>query len=209
MEKKGTFITFEGCEGVGKSHQIRYLVEYLQKNGVNYYLTREPGGSAVSEQIRSVILDGKNVSMTDECEALLYAASRVQLLKEVIKPKLDAGELVLCDRYVDSSLAYQGYARGLGVDFVEKINDYAIKNFMPDYTVFLNLPPELAFKRKGGVDKGDRLELSGMEFHKKVYQGYLDLIKKYPERFIVIDASGEKQETHAKIISALKEKGVI
>ena len=209
MKKKGTFITFEGCEGVGKSHQIRYLVEYLQKNGVNYYLTREPGGSAVSEQIRSVILDGKNVSMTDECEALLYAASRVQLLKEVIKPKLDAGELVLCDRYVDSSLAYQGYARGLGVDFVEKINDYAIKNFMPDYTVFLNLPPELAFKRKGGADKGDRLELSGMEFHKKVYQGYLDLIKKYPERFIVIDASGEKQETHAKIISALKEKGVI
>ena len=209
MEKKGTFITFEGCEGVGKSHQIRYLVEYLQKNSVNYYLTREPGGSAVSEQIRSVILDGKNVSMTDECEALLYAASRVQLLKEVIKPKLDAGELVLCDRYVDSSLAYQGYARGLGMDFVEKINDYAIKNFMPDYTIFLNLSPELAFKRKGGADKGDRLELSGMEFHKKVYQGYLELIKKFPERFIVIDASGEKQETHAKVINALKDKGVI
>ena len=206
---KGLFITFEGCEGVGKSRQIKLLEEYLQKNNISYYLTREPGGTPVSEQIRNVILDGKNVSMTDECEALLYASARVQLLKEVVKPKLDAGELVLCDRYVDSSLAYQGYARGLGVEFVEKINDYAMKNFMPDYTLFLNLPPELAFKRKGGVDKGDRVELSGMDFHQRVYEGYLDLAKKYPSRYIVIDASGEKEETHAKIISALKEKGVI
>ena len=206
---KGKFITFEGCEGVGKSRQIKLLEEYLIKNGVQYYLTREPGGTPVSEQIRSVILDGKNISMTDECVALLYAAARVQLLKENVKPRLEKGELVLCDRYIDSSLAYQGYARGLGVDFVEKINDYAIKNFMPDYTLFLKLPPEIAFKRKGGVDKNDRLELSGIEFHNKVYQGYLDLAKRYPERFIVIDASGEKEETHAKIISALKEKGVI
>ena len=206
---KGKFITFEGCEGVGKSRQIKLLEEYLIKNGVNYYLTREPGGTTVSEEIRKVILDGKNVSMTDECEALLYAAARVQLLKENVKPRLDRGELVFCDRYIDSSLAYQGYARGLGVEFVEKINDYAIQNFMPDYTVFLKLPPEIAFKRKGGVDKNDRLELSGMEFHQKVYEGYLDLAEKYKDRFIVIDASGERDQTHAKIISALKEKGVI
>ena len=206
---KGKFITFEGCEGVGKSRQIKMLEEYLNNNGVKYYLTREPGGTPVSEQIRGVILDGKNVDMTDECEALLYAAARVQLLKEKVKPRLEAGELVFCDRYIDSSLAYQGYARGLGVDFVEKINDYAIKNFMPDYTVFLNLPPEQAFLRKGGVDKTDRLELSGMEFHKKVYQGYLELAERYSERFIVIDASGERHETQAKIIAALKEKGVI
>ena len=203
------FITFEGCEGVGKSRQIKDLEDYLKTNGISYYLTREPGGTPVSEQIRSVILDGKNTSMTDECEALLYASARVQLLKEVVKPKLDAGELVLCDRYIDSSFAYQGYARGLGVDFVEKINDYAIKNFMPDFTVFLDLPPELAFKRKGGVDKNDRLELSGMEFHQKVYQGYKDLAKKYPSRFIEIDASGTREQTHQKIIDALKEKGVI
>lgn len=206
---KGKFITFEGCEGVGKSRQIKLLEEYLIKNGVEYYLTREPGGTTVSEDIRKVILDGKNVSMTDECEALLYAAARVQLLKENVKPRLDNGELVLCDRYIDSSLAYQGYARGLGVEFVEKINDYAIKNFMPDYTVFLKLPPEIAFKRKGGVDKNDRVELSGMDFHNKVYQGYLDLAEKYKDRFIVIDASGERDQTHAKIINALKEKGVI
>ena len=202
-------ITFEGCEGVGKSRQIRLLGEYLKKNNVKYFLTREPGGTIVSEQIRAVILDGKNVSMTPECEALLYAAARVQLLKENVKPRLDAGELVLCDRYIDSSLAYQGYARGLGVDFVEKINDYAIKNFMPDYTIFLNLTPEQAFLRKGGVDKNDRVEQSGIEFHKKVYQGYVDLSKKYPERFIVIDASGSVYETHEKIINSLREKGIV
>ena len=206
---KGKFVSFEGCEGVGKSRQIKLLEEYMNKNQIKYYLTREPGGTTVSEQIRGVILDGKNVSMTDECEALLYAAARVQLLKENVKPRLDNGELVLCDRYIDSSLAYQGYARGLGVEFVEKINDYAIKNFMPDYTVFLKLPPEQAFLRKGGVDKSDRLELSGLEFHKKVYQGYLALAEKYPEIFIVIDASGEKEQTHAKIVSALKEKGIL
>ena len=203
------FITLEGCEGVGKSRQIRLLEEYLKNNGIQYYLTREPGGTPISEQIRSVILDGKNVSMTDECEALLYASARVQLLKENVKPRLDNGELVLCDRYIDSSFAYQGFARGLGLDFVQKINDYAIKNFMPDYTIFLNLPPIEAFKRKGGVDKGDRVELSGMEFHNKVYQGYLELSKIYKDRFIVIDASGKVNETHEKIINALKEKGVI
>ena len=203
------FITLEGCEGVGKSRQIRLLEEYLKQNNKKYYLTREPGGTVVSEQIRNVILDGKNVSMTDECEALLYAAARVQLLKEVVKPKLDNGELVLCDRYIDSTFAYQGYARGLILEFIEKINDYAIKNFMPDYTIFLNLSPKDAFIRKGGVDKGDRLELSGIDFHNKVYAGYLDLANKYKERFIVIDASGSVLETHQKIIDALKEKGVI
>ena len=206
---KGKFVTFEGCEGVGKSRQIKFLERYLIENNIEYYLTREPGGTEVSEQIRGVILDGKNVSMTDECEALLYAAARIQLLKQEIEPRLARGELVLCDRYVDSSLAYQGYARGLGVDFIESINSYAIKNFTPDYTVFLNLRPEEAFRRKGGVDKTDRLELSGIDFHNKVYGGYLDLAKKNPDRFIVIDASGEKEQTHQKIINALKEKGVI
>lgn len=205
---KGKFITFEGCEGVGKSRQIKLLQEYLDENGISYYLTREPGGTNVSEKIREIILDGKNTSMTDECEALLYAAARVQLLDETVKPKLDNGELVLCDRFIDSSLAYQGYARGLGYEFIERINDYAIRNFMPDYTVFLDLTPEKAFLRKGGVDKTDRLELSGMEFHNRVYKGYIELAKKYSERFIVIDASGSKAETHQKIIDALKEKGV-
>ena len=206
---KGKFITLEGCEGVGKSRQIKMLCEYLDKNGVKYFLTREPGGTDISEQIRNIILDKKNSSMTDECEAMLYASARVQLLIEEIGPRLDAGELVLCDRYIDSSLAYQGYARGLGVDFIKNINAYAIENFMPDCTLFLDLTPEQAFLRKGGVDKGDRLELSGMEFHNKVYAGYKTLAKEYSDRIAVIDASGEKEQTHARIIKALKDKGII
>ncbi|MBQ9485656.1 MAG: dTMP kinase [Clostridia bacterium] len=206
---KGKFVTFEGCEGVGKSRQIKMLEEYLSARKVKYFLTREPGGTAISEQIRNIILDGKNVAMTDECEALLYASARVQLLKEEIAPRLCRGELVLCDRYVDSSLAYQGKARGLGYEFIKKINSYAFDNFMPDLTVFLKLSPEDAFKRKGGADAGDRLELSGLDFHRKVYSGYLEIAEIYKDRFAVIDASGEKEQTSAKIIAALKEKGVI
>ena len=206
---KGKFITLEGCEGVGKSRQIKMLCEYLDKNGIKYFLTREPGGTDISEQIRNIILDGKNVKMTNECEAMLYASARVQLLLEEIGPRLDRGELVLCDRYIDSSFAYQGYARGLGANFIAMINDFAIKNFMPDCTLFLDLTPEQAFKRKGGVDKGDRVELSGMEFHEKVYAGYKTLASENSKRFAVIDASGEKEQTHAKIISALKDKGII
>ncbi len=207
--RKGKFITFEGCEGVGKSKQIQLLQDYMKNNGVEYYLTREPGGSKISEKIREIILDKNNALMTDQCEAMLYAAARVQLLDEIIKSKLDNGELVICDRFVHSSLAYQGYARGLGYDFVAGINAYALKEFAPDYTVFLKLPPEEAFKRKGGVDKGDRVELSGIEFHNKVYQGYLELAEKFKDSFIVIDASGSKEQTHQKIIDALKEKGVL
>jgi dTMP kinase len=116
---------------------------------------------------------------------------------------------VLCDRYIDSSFAYQGCARGLGFEFVETINSYAIQNFIPDCTLFLDLTPEEAFKRKGGVDATDRVELSGMEFHKKVYEGYLAIARENPERVIVIDASGSRWETHEKILNALKEKGII
>lgn len=116
---RGKFITFEGCEGSGKSTQLRLLSEYLDKLGVDYILTREPGGSEIAEQIRNIILNGKNTAMCDECEALLYAAARVQHLKEKIAPALDKGKLVICDRYVDSSLAYQGYARGLGREYIE------------------------------------------------------------------------------------------
>lgn len=206
---KGKFITFEGCEGVGKSRQIKLLEEYLIKNGIKYYFTREPGGTEISEQIRAIILDGKNLAMTNECEALLYAAARVQLIKEEIEPRLNRGELVFCDRYVDSSLAYQGKARGLGYDFIKAINSYAFNGFMPDLTIFLNLSPEEAFKRKGGADSADRVELSGMEFHRKVYEGYLELARENPNRFSVIDASGTKEQTSGKIIAALKEKGII
>ncbi len=206
---KGKFITFEGPEGVGKSRQIKLLQSYLEEHGISYYLTREPGGSSISEQIRAIILNSENKEMTDYCEALLYASARAQLVEQEILPRLNAGELVICDRYIDSSVAYQGYARGLTVDYVLKINDYAVKNCLPDCTLFLDLTPEQAFLRKGGVDKGDRVELSGMEFHNAVYLGYKDIAKNNPERVEVIDASGEKMQTHQKIIDALIKKGII
>ncbi len=206
---KGKFVTFEGCEGVGKTKQIQLLKEYLDQNKIDYVLTREPGGAKISEDIRKIILDGKNSEMTDECEALLYAAARAQHLNDVVKPNLEKGRLVICDRYIDSSFAYQGTARGLSFDFIESINKYAIENFMPNLTIFLNLSPEDAFKRKGGVDKNDRVELSGMDFHNKVYEGYLTLAEKYKDRIKSIDCSGAKWETHSKIIGALKQNGIV
>ncbi len=134
---KGKFIAFEGCEGSGKSTQLKLLAEYLIGHGVDFILTREPGGSEISEQIRGIILNGKNTDMCDECEALLYAAARVQHLKQTVMPALEEGKLVICDRYIYSSLAYQGYARGLGVEFVESVNAYALEHCPADMTVFL------------------------------------------------------------------------
>ena len=203
------FITFEGCEGSGKSTQVALIKQYLEKKGKNFIFLREPGGTDISEKIRNIILDVENSEMTDETEALLYASARAQLISQKILPALSKGTLVFCDRYIDSSFAYQSYARGLGLEFVEKVNSFALENCMPDYTVFLNISPTEAFKRKGGVDKDDRLELSGAEFHEKVYEGYLALSKKYPERFIMIDCSGSKWQTHEKIIKALEDRGVL
>lgn len=205
---KGKFITFEGCEGSGKSTQLRLLSEYLTKLGVDYILTREPGGSEIAEQIRGIILNGKNTEMCDECEALLYAAARVQHLKEKVAPALESGKLVICDRFVDSSLAYQGYARGLGREYVENINDFALKNFSPDLTVFLDISPAEAFKRKHGADPDDRMEQLGLEFHMKVYEGYKALAEINP-RMCAVDCLGSKTETQNKIRALLKEKGVI
>lgn len=205
---RGRFITFEGCEGSGKSTQIRLLSEKLTALGVDFIVTREPGGSDVAEQIRKIILDGKNVSMCDECEALLYAAARIQHLKEIVEPALAAGKLVICDRYVDSSLAYQGAARGLGEKYVSDINAVALSSYPPDLTVFLDISPERAFERKHGADKSDRMEQQGLEFHNRVYAGYRALLDKYP-RICAVECSGTKYETADKIFSLLKDKGVI
>ena len=133
---KGRFIAFEGCEGAGKSTQMRLLSEYLTSRGIPHILTREPGGGQISEAIRKIILDGKNSEMTDECEALLYAAARVQHLADTVAPALARGETVLCDRYIFSSFAYQGYGRGLSLAFLKEINAFAIEKYMPDLTVF-------------------------------------------------------------------------
>lgn len=205
---RGKLVTFEGCEGSGKSTQIRLLSEKLEKVGADFIVTREPGGSDVAEQIRKIILDGKNTAMCDECEALLYAAARVQHLKEIIVPALDAGKLVICDRYVDSSLAYQGAARGLGYDYIAEINSFALEKYAPDITFFLNISPKAAFERKHGADVNDRIEALGLEFHDKVYKGYLGLLEKYP-RICAVECGGSKWETNDKIFNLLKEKGFI
>lgn len=206
---KGKLITFEGCEGCGKSTQVRLLQEYLQTTNQQFLMTREPGGTKISEKIRSIILDKDNKEMVDECEALLYASSRCQLLKERVLPALDSGEIVIIDRYYDSSFAYQAYARGLGYDFVAAANNFAINNAQPDITIFFDIDPYHAFLRKGGADSADRLELAGMEFHNKVYNGYKALMEKFPQRIIAIDASRSVDAIHNDVISLLKSKGFI
>ena len=206
---KGKFITIEGCEGAGKSAQLRLLTEYLTEHGVEFISTREPGGTPVAEKIRAVILDADNKGMADECEALLYAAARAEHLKNKVIPAIEAGKLVICDRFIDSSFAYQVYARGLDFSIVERANFFAIENCMPDATLFLNISPKDAFKRKGGADKKDRIELEGLEFHERVYGGYLSLCERYPDRIIKIDCSGEKAQTHANILAALRERKII
>ena len=206
---KAKFITFEGCEGAGKTSQIRLLTEYFKNNKIPFILTREPGGAPISEKIRQVILSAENVEMKAETEALLFAAARAQHIREVIRPNLEKGVYVLCDRFIDSSFAYQAYAKGLGFDYINAINERAIDGCMPDATVFLNISPVDAFKRKGGADVDDRIEQSGLDFHLKVYEGYLSLKDKYKDRFLAIDCSGSEQQTHAIIIKTLKDKGII
>lgn len=206
---KGRFITFEGCEGSGKSTQIRLLSERLKKQGISHIVTREPGGSDIAEQIRNIILNGKNTAMCDECEALLYAAARAQHLREVVQPALNGGTLVLCDRFVDSSLAYQGYARGLGLNFVREINSFAMRDFRPDVTLFLDISPRAAFERKHGADEDDRMEQLGMAFHQKVYEGYLKIAEAEPERVAKVACGGSKWETAERVYNILKLRKII
>ncbi len=206
---KGKFITLEGCEGAGKTRQMQLLTQYFDEHDIPYIATREPGGTPVAEKIRAVILDQNNAEMSDECEVLLYAAARAEHLKNKVIPALNAGNNVICDRFIDSSFAYQAYARGVGYAAVEQANTFAIENCMPDITLFLDISPKEAFLRKGGADTADRIESAGLAFHEKVYQGYLALAEKFPQRFIKINCRGEKAQTHAAIIAALKEHGII
>lgn len=205
---KGKFITFEGCDGVGKSTQIRFLKSYLEENGEDVLLLREPGGTDIAEKIRAVILDNANVKMLPTCELLLYYASRAQLIDEVIRPALDNGQTVICDRFTDSSLAYQGYARGIGVEYVASLTNIVCKDIMPDATVFIDLPPESAF-RKRGLNGDDRIESEGLAFQQKVYQGFKKAAEMYPDRFISVKPDFDKSVTFQRIITALQNKGII
>ena len=189
----GKFITFEGGECSGKTTIINTVCKTLEEKGIKYISTREPGGIDIAEQMRSIILDVKNTAMTEETEALLYAASRMQHLKEKVIPAINNGTVVICDRFLDSSLAYQGYARGLGMDAVLRINHFATK-YLPDVTFFIDVKPEIALKRLSNRNKSDRLDLETMKFHEDVYNGYLEVSKMYPDRVVKIDGNRPLEE---------------
>ncbi|MGI6153827.1 MAG: dTMP kinase [Christensenellaceae bacterium] len=196
---KGLFISFEGVDGCGKSTQLRFLAEYLAEKGLDPVKTREPGGCGISEKIRALLLDVNHDEMTDQTEALLYAAARAQHVSQVIAPAVTDGKIVLCDRFIDSSLAYQGLGRGLGIENVMNINRFGIGNFFPDKTFFLDFPPKLAFERMSKKRVHDRLEQEDEAFHIKLYEGFVLLSEKYPERIIRVDASGDKFTTQGKL----------
>ncbi len=182
------FITFEGGECSGKTSIINSIKALFDEKGIDYISTREPGGIKIAEQIRSIILDINNKEMTSETETLLYAAARMQHLSERVIPALKMGKVVLCDRFLDSSLAYQGYARGIGMDNVLKANSFAL-DMLPDLTIFIDVTPDVALKRLSGRDKADRLDLEAMDFHQKVYDGYHKVLEMYPNRIVRIDGN--------------------
>lgn len=188
---KGVFITIEGPEGAGKTTIINMLAQHLENDGYPVMQTREPGGIEIAEQIREVILATENTAMDPRTEALLYAAARRQHLIEKVKPALESGAVILCDRFIDSSLAYQGYARGLGIDEVFTINEFAIEDMMPELTLYFDIDPEQGLNRIN-QHKGrevNRLDLETIDFHRKVREGYQLLINRFPERIYKIDAS--------------------
>jgi dTMP kinase len=178
---KGKFITFEGTEGSGKTSVIKEVKKHYELQGYAVMVTREPGGISISEKIRDILLNKENTEMDPRTEALLFAAARRQHLVEKIKPALDKGMIVLCDRFVDSSLVYQGYARNIGIDKVYDINYFAIEDALPDLTIFVDVRPEVGLKRVFQTPNREvnRLDLENMDFHKLIYRGYLELAKKY------------------------------
>jgi len=188
----GKFITFEGSEGSGKSTQASLVHDYLKKKKVPVLLLREPGGVKISEAIRSLLLDVKNEKMTKECETLLYMASRAQLVEEVLIPSLKAGTVVLCDRFLDSTIAYQGYGNGVDLETIKKIGTFATQGVIPVLTLLFDIDPAKGLSRTNAVK--DRIELRPVEYHRKVREGYLALVKEQPKRIKVIKVDQGKEE---------------
>lgn len=200
----GIFISFEGPDGSGKSTQIALLKEYLENKGYDCLVTREPGGTKISEQVREILLDPANKAMGYMTEALLYASARAQLMHEVILPALEAGRAVICDRFVDSSAVYQGIARGLGVDEIYKLNAYATEGVLPQLTIHLDLPASVGIARKKDQKDLDRMEQEAASFHEKVAQGYRDLAKLAPDRIRSLDATLPIRDIHSRIIELVE-----
>lgn len=206
---KGYFVSFEGPDGAGKSTVLKeVLTEIGPKLKTQYLVTREPGGSKIAEKIRDIILDPANDKMDAKTEALLYAASRSQHVEEIIRPALKAGKVVFSDRFVDSSLAYQGNGRDLGIEEVKQINDFATGKLNPDLTFFLDVAPEIGLQRIEKLRPGqeDRLEQENLAFHKKVYAGFLKVKDMYPERFVTIDATQNLEQVVKQVVAVLEER---
>lgn len=206
---RGYFITFEGPDGAGKTTIIQEIMKtFPQEVNREVMVTREPGGSNISETIRDIILDPNNKEMDDRTEALLYAAQRGQHVNEKLRPELNSGKIILSDRYIDSSLAYQGVGRNLGIDEVKAINDFATGNLQADLTLFFDIDPEVGLARikKLRPDQEDRLEQEKLDFHKKVYKGYQELVARYPERIKVVDASKSISEVVDQSVKIIRKQ---
>ena len=198
------FITLEGPEGSGKTSHISPLVEYLREQGYTVFPTREPGGSSIGEQIRDVLHDLKNTEMHPRTETLLYQAARAQFVEQIIKPRLAKGEIVISDRYADSTLAYQGYGHRQDLGQIRALIGYATGGLTPDLTVYLDVDIETGLKRKQNSDEWNRMDAYTVEFHKRVRAGYLELAKS--ERWVTVDASQSWAEVHKNLRAVLLEK---
>ena len=210
---KGFFITFEGPDGSGKSTQIQNLVQYVKEKGYPYVLTREPGGTKISDAIRAIVLDPKHTELVDETEVLLYAASRAQHVKEVILPALAAGKIVLCDRFVDASIAYQGYGLGVSIEHVRMINRFAVGDLEPDRTYLIDISPEVARSRIGnrfpefqGAENLDRIEQKNFEYHTQVREGFQRIYRENKQRICLIDGDQSPSSVFNEILSDFQNK---
>lgn len=203
---RGFFLTVEGPDGSGKTTQVNRLEKSLLQYGFDVQRTREPGGCPISEKIRQIILDPANEEMCDTCEALLYAAARAQHVHQVIRPAVEKGRLLLSDRFVDSSVAYQGSGRGLGIATVQQMNAPAVDHMLPDATLYLSIDARQALARRLAVSEPDRLESQAVSFHQRVQQGYEQLIAQNPERFLIVDASKDEDTVARDALRAVVER---
>ena len=201
----GKFITFEGIDGSGKTTQINLLEAKLNQQGIPTLILREPGGTKLSEKIRGILLDRKNINLSPSAESLLFVAARTQLMAEKIKPSLEQNQFVICDRYADSTVAYQGYGRGLNVKYLEELNKFATDSIQPDITIILDVDPEKAAIRMAS-DVSDRLESTGIHFFLRVRKGYYEIARRYPQRCVIIDGSRTESEVFELVLKEVDKK---
>jgi len=205
-EHQGLFITFEGIDGSGKSTQVDKLKDYLCYKRFKVITLRDPGSTAISEKIRTILLDKENIAMSSWTELLLYESARAQLVEQIIKPALNEGKIVLCDRFYDSTTAYQGYARKLDMDIIRQANKIGSCGLSPHFSLFIDVKPEIVFERIKKIKHSqDRMESEGLEFQRAVRQGYLDIAERYPNRFKIIPGHESIENVHKIIINNLLE----